>query len=309
MGAIETDLLPCEKTTQPDRTKFIGGSDASVILGINPWRTPLQLWQDKVTPRIEKIDPARQRVFDRGHRMEPYVVDLLRDETGLRIARRNERYIDKEHPFLACEIDAEAVSGENIEIKTVSPFKAADWGELGTDSIPVYYTAQAQHGLMITGAQVCIFGVLIGGDDFRIYRVERDDELIAGIRQREVAFWVDHIEPRVPPPATNAEDIARLFPRDLGTAVEANEAALIAYNAIRELTPQLTELEQQIDAHKDALRAAMGGAARLTLDGRDIATWKSQASKRFDQTAFKEAQPELFAQFTKTTESRVLRIR
>ena len=309
MGAIETDLLPCEKTTQPDRTKFIGGSDASVILGINPWRTPLQLWQDKVTPRVEKIDPARQRIFDRGHRMEPYVVDLLRDETGLRIARRNERYIDKEHPFLACEIDAEAVSGENIEIKTVSPFKAADWGELGTDSIPVYYTAQAQHGLMITGAQVCIFGVLIGGDDFRIYRVERDDELIAGIRQREVAFWVDYIEPRVPPPATNAEDIARLFPRDLGTAIEANEAALIAYNAIRELTPQLTELEQQIDAHKDALRAAMGGAARLTLDGRDIATWKSQASKRFDQAAFKEAQPELFAQFTKTTESRVLRIR
>lgn len=311
MGAVETDLLPCEKSApaQPDRTKFIGGSDASVILGINPWRTPLQLWQDKTTPRVEKVSPARQRIFDRGHRMEPYVVDLLSEETGLRIARRNERYIDKEHGFLACEIDAEAVTGENIEIKTVSPFKAADWGELGTDAIPVYYTAQAQHGLMITGAAVCVFGVLIGGDDFRVYRVERDDELIAGMRQREVAFWVDHIEPRVPPPIINAEDIARLFPKDLGTAIEANTEALIAYNAIKELSPRLVELEQQLDLHKDTLRIAMGAAARLTLDGRDLASWKSQAAKRLDQAAFKEAHPELFAQFTKTTESRVLRIR
>jgi len=294
----------------PDRTKFLGGSDAAVVLGLSPWRTPLQLWVDKTQPAMpENIDPARQRVFDRGHRMEPYVCDMLAEETGLVIVRRNERYVDAEFPFLAAEIDAEAQTRENIEIKTVSPFKAKDWGELGTDAIPVYYTAQAQHGMMVNGAAVCVFGVLIGGDDFRVYRVERDDDVIAAIRAREVAFWREHVETMIPPLARDANDVALLFPRDIGTAVEANTDALIAVNELRALTAEAGELERRIDGCKDAIKRAIGEAARLTLNGKDLATWKSQSARRFDQLAFQAAEPALFEKFIKTTESRVLRIK
>ncbi|MFU1925134.1 YqaJ viral recombinase family protein, partial [Klebsiella pneumoniae] len=73
----------------------------------------------------------------------------------LKIIGRGNRYRDQQHDFMAAEIDAEAASGENIEIKTVSPFKAKEWGEVQTDAIPVHYTAQAMHGLMVTGRQVC----------------------------------------------------------------------------------------------------------------------------------------------------------
>lgn len=295
--------------TAPDRTKFIGGSDAAVVLGISPWRTRLQLWQDKVQPRVEKIDPARQRILSRGHRLEPYVVDMLAEETGLEVLHRNCRYIDAEHPFLACEIDAEAATGQNIEIKTVSPFKAQEWGELGTDAIPVHYTAQAQHGMMIRGAASCIFGVLIGGDDFRVYEVQRDDEIIAALREAEVRFWLDHVVPAVAPEPTSGEDIARLYPHDAGTAVEADTAALIAYNELRALLAQAKDLDAQIELRKDALRTAMGPHARLLSSGTELATWKTQQANRFDQSAFKAAQPDLYAQFVKTTEMRVLRIR
>ena len=173
---------------QLDRTKYLGSSDVAAILGISPWRTPLDVYLDKVQPRINPVDPAKQKIFTRGQRMEPYVIDILSEETGLVITKRGERYRDTEHDFLAAEIDAEAESGENIEIKTVSPFKSKEWGEEHTDSVPIHYNAQAQHGLMVTGKEVCIFGVLIGGDDFRIYKVERDDETIAAIREREVDF-------------------------------------------------------------------------------------------------------------------------
>lgn len=298
------------QTTAPDRRKFIGGSDVAAILGISPWKTPLQLWQDKTQPAMpENTDPARQRVLNRGKVMEPYVVDVLARETGLQIVRRNERYIDAEFQFLACEIDAEAASGENVEIKTVSPFKAREWGDLDTDAIPVHYTAQAQHGLMITGRALCVFGVLIGGDDFRVYRVERDDDLIAALRRREVAFWRDHVEALIPPPPTDAEDVALLFPRDVGTAVEAGTEELVAFNELRALLAESGELERRIDGCKEALKRAMGEAARLTLDGRDICTWKTQGARRFDQRAFQAAHPELFEQFLKTTESRVFRLK
>lgn len=117
-----------------DRTKYIGGSDVAGILGISPWRTPLEVYLDKVQPRVKPVDPSKQKVFTRGQRMEPYVIDLLSEETGMEIVHRGNRYIHRDYDFIAAEIDAEAASGENIEIKTVSPFKAKEWGEIQTDA-------------------------------------------------------------------------------------------------------------------------------------------------------------------------------
>lgn len=298
-----------------DRRKWIGGSDASVVLGINPWRTRLDLWRDKVQPAMpENVDPDRVRVLERGKRMEPYIVDLLAAETGLAILARNERYIDPEFNFLAAEIDAEALLSErnervNVEIKTVSPFKAKDWGELGSDEIPVYYTAQAQHGLMVTARALCIFGVLIGGDDFRIYRVERDDEIIAAMRAREVAFWREHVETMTPPPASTPGDVDSLFRRDAGTSIEATPEIVTALNELRALQAEQAAVEARAEGVKSAIKAHMGEAARLTWHGRDVATWKTQQAKRFDQRAFQAANADLFDQFIRLTESRVFRLR
>lgn len=291
-----------------DRTKYIGGSDVAAILGISPWRTALDVYLDKIQPREQENDPGRQRVLSRGQRMEPYVIDLLSEETGLVIVKRGERYRDPEHDFMAAEIDAEAESGENIEIKTVSPFKAREWGEEQTDAIPLHYTAQAMHGLMVTGKQTCVFGVLIGGDDFRVYRIERDEETIAAIREQEVAFW-DRIQNLQPPEATNAADILRLFERDQGSAIEADGKIIEALNQLRVLKAQQKEIEVGIDLLSEGIKLFMQGNAVLTIDGAPVLTWKTQSSNRFDQTAFSAAHPDLFNQFKKTSESRVFRLK
>lgn len=292
-----------------DRSKFLGGSDAAAILGISPWRSPLQVWQDKTQPAMPEItDPSRLAVLNRGKRMEPYVLDLLQEETGLIVVRRNERYIDPEFGFLACEIDGESDAGENIEIKTVSPFKAKEWGEEQTDAIPVHYTAQAMHGLMVTGRDVCVFGVLIGGDDFRIYRVERDEETIAALREKEVRFWRENIEAMVPPPPATHADIEALFSRDTGGVVAADNDIARAVFELRALKTEAKDNEARTTAVMLAIKKAMGEAAVLTVDDKKAATWKTQSARRFDQKAFQAAHPDLFDQFTKTTESRVFRL-
>lgn len=292
------------------RQKYIGGSDVAGILGISPWKTPLDIYLDKVQPRLdETLDPGRERVLTRGKRMEPYVIDILQAETGLQIVRRNERYVDAEYPFLAAEIDAEAESGENIEIKTVSPFKAKEWGEQHTDEVPLHYTAQVMHGLMVLGRQVCVMGVLIGGDDFRVYRVERDDETVAAIREREIAFWREHIEARVPPEPSNVADIQTLYGRDAGTAIEASDDIVRVLSDLRNLQGQIKTMSAQADACKEAIQVFMADAAILTVAGKPAATWKSQAANRFDATAFKVAHPDLYEQFKATSESRVFRLK
>lgn len=292
-----------------DRTKFIGGSDVAAILGISPWRTALEVFWDKTTPRVEGIDPNRQRVLQRGHRMEPYVCELLAEETGLVIVERNRRFIDPEFGFIACEVDAEAESGENIEIKTVSPFKAKEWGEEHTDAIPVHYTAQAMHGLMITGRAVCVFGVLIGGDDFRVYRVERDDEIIAAMRAQEVSFWNDHILPMIPPEPKTVADISAMFTKDSGLAVEATSEIVDVLNRLRDAKAIVKEHTAIAEELEERVKLFMRDAAVLTVGSNPMATWKTQSTSRFDQTAFKAANPELFEQFKKTTESRVFRLK
>ncbi|EFR7529260.1 endonuclease [Salmonella enterica] len=286
-----------------DRTKYLGGSDVAGILGISPWRTPLEVYLDKVQPRIKPVAPSKQKVFTRGQRMEPYVIDLLSEETGLEIIHRGNRYIHRDYGFIAAEIDAEAASGENIEIKTVSPFKAKEWGEVQTDAIPVHYTAQAMHGLMVTGKQVCVFGVLIGGDDFRIYRVERDEETIQAILEKEIAFW-DRVINLNPPEATTVSDISLMFEKD----IEADGKALALFNELRDMKSRYKSLGEEIAVSEEKLKLYMQEHSILTLDGKTICTWKSQVSNRFDQKLFQVEHPELYEKFKTSTTSRVFRM-
>lgn len=291
-----------------DRSLYIGGSDAAAILGLSPWKTTLDVYLDKVVGKNEEVDASKAKIFARGKRMEPYIIDLFAEETGLVIARRGCRYQHPEYPFLCAEIDAEAESGENIEIKTVHPFASKDWGIMDTDDIPVYYAAQAMHGLMVTGKQVCIFGAMIGMDDFRTYRVDRDEDVIASLRQKEIDFW-NMVQSRTPPEPQTTSDAERLFKKDNGSTVEADENAIETILTLKELKAQKKELEAAIDGEEAKLKIAMKDASIITMSGNPLATWKCQVTNRFNQKEFQEAHPALFEQFKRQSESRVLRIK
>lgn len=283
---------------------YIGGGNIAGILGVSPYKSPLDEYL-VITQPEQALDPSREAFFKRRKALEPFAADVFEQETGLQIVARNLRYDDGEHAFLRAEIDFETSDGCNGETKTVHPLAAKDWGEPGTDDIPVYVAAQAMHGLMVTGRRAAWVHALVGLDDDRIYRIERDEDAIAAIRAHGVSFWHDHVLPLSPPPATTIDDVWRLYPRDSGRSVEADAAALADLERLHELTP----LAKEIDAIKDRLRLYMRDATVLARDGRPLATWKAQSACRFDQTAFRAAHPDLFEQFKTTTQTRVLRIK
>lgn len=292
---------------QIDRRKFIGGSDIGAILGLSPWKTALDVWNDKVQPP-KPADPARERFFTRGKRLEPIIVDMMRDELGLDIVERNRRYIDPEHAFMACEVDAETASGENVEIKTVHPFLAKKWGEEDTDQIPDVYTAQALHGLMVTGRRLCRFGVLIGADDLRTYLVERNDEAIALMRAREVQFW-HLVETMTPPPPTTLGDVESMFPNDSGRTVEVTDQSVIdAIFHLRNIKDQLKDLDARKDAAELTIKQAMGDVTVLTIGGKKACSWKTQTANRVSVKALQEQMPDIAQRFTFPSSTRVFRI-
>lgn len=265
-----------------DRNTFIGGSDAASILGVSQWKSALQLYLEKIGAAVDEVSPEKQRIFARGKRWEPVVVEMLIDELeclghDVQIIGRNQRYQDREFPFLSCELDLELlIDGEecNAEMKTVHPFAAKAWGEPGTDEIPIYYAAQSMHGLMIKPRPKCIVAALIGADDLRVHQIERDEETISAIRAKEVAFW-RRVQDRNPPDPQTADDVKWLYSKDCGEIAEADDELVRMVGELHFQKTTAKHAEAAIDRLSTQIKLAMGNAATLLYEGRRIATWKS----------------------------------
>lgn len=267
---------------QPDRTKFIGGSDVAAIHGISPWKSAFDLWLEKTSPRFEDNQNAAAK--RRGSRLEPYIRDMIEEEFGLKIVRVNQRYVDPHFPFLAAEIDAET-EDENIEIKTVHPFKAKEWGEQDTDELPVHYIAQNQHGLGVTGKKVCRVFALIG-DELKQYVVERDDETIELMRARCVEFWNSHVLPRVAPPMDFQhkdilETLKRMYPGTDGTVLDAQPEHDHWRSVYEKAVDMVGKYEGIVQGAKAHLLAEMGSACAIRFQDGKAFTRKIIKKKAF----------------------------
>lgn len=294
---------------QLDRQTYLGGSDVAAILGLSPWKTPLDVYLDKVEGAQPITDPAKIKILERGKRLEPYVLDMLCEEKNITVSARNNRYIDSEHAFLAAEIDAETEDGRNVEAKTTADFwNRKVWGEEFTDEIPVYYTAQCMHGMMIKPAPSTLLPVMLGIDDFRVYEVRRDEETIAGIRAKELDFW-QRIQDKNPPEATTVGDIERLFAKDHGSVVQASDEIVDAYKALKDLKKRIKLLEDDADDQAKLIKLFMREHQILKFGAQTLLTWKSQETTRLVPDLFRAAHPRIAQKFERTTTSRVLRLK
>lgn len=259
-----------------DRRKFIGGSDISVLLGVNPYRSVLGLWQDKTQPTRE--DGHNAAAKRRGSRLEPYVRDMIAEEHQIEITASGQRYKGTQ-PWEACEIDFEwsdAGQPRNGEIKTVHPFKRKEWGDEFTDELPLFYVAQTQWGLGITNRERCDVFALIG-DDLRRYVVQRDDELIQIMRDKAAEFWTRYVEPNVRPPIDwehklVVDELKRLYPGTDGTITTAT-AMHEHWRAVWETSQRMAKhYDSIIEGARAHLLAEMGSGSAIRFnDGREFA--------------------------------------
>jgi len=300
-----------------DRTTYLGGSDVAAILGVAPpnWnKTPFMLYQQKTGAFTEELTPAKRRILARGARWEPIVLEMAVDELtdrghDVEVVAVNQRYQDPELPFLAAEIDAELiVDGEpvNGEMKTASYFAAGDWGDYDSNEVPIYYLAQVMHGLMIQPRRRTLVAAVTGFDDRPMIRwVERDDETIAAIREREIEFW-ERLQRGEPPDPDTPADVKWCYPRDLRASIQADDALIDAHRRLKAAKASAKALEADIELLVTQIKARMGDAAMLLgPNGKPIATWKTNKDGQktdWQAVATELAAPrELIAKHTKTT--------
>lgn len=277
-----------------DRKTYIGSSDASAIVGVSPWKSSFALYQEKIGEFHEEITPEKQKIFNRGKKFEPLILEMLLEELisrghDVEEIARNERLRDPELNFLASESDMVLrVDGEVIsaEAKSVNGFAAKLWGEPETDDFPIYYQCQTMHDLMVKRRNKCVVAALIGTDDLRIHWIERDEEIIRAIRKKEVEFW-DRIQRRDPPEPTSQEDIKRLYQFDSGDVMEADDDLMALCQDLKALKDHIKQSEGSAEVLSTRIKSAMGEAALLMYCGQKLASWKS--SKNSIKTDWKSA--------------------
>lgn len=286
------------------RKRYLGASEAAAACGLSPWTTPFELWQDKTSETVTTQDSA---AMEWGRRLESVVLRKYAEDTGTAPQAPCAFRVSAEYPWMGCTPDA-LLPDRVIEVKTAGLAKAREWGEAGTDAVPMQYLLQVTHQMIVTGLRRADLPVLIGGSDYRLYQVEYDAELAALLIERERAFW-SHVEARTPPEVTTIRDAAARWPLDTGATVTASAEIADAIVRLRELEDQAKAIEADMDALSLAVRTCMADATTLAdSTGRVLATWKTQSRSQFDFQAFKAAHADLYDQFTAKHPTRVFRL-
>lgn len=281
----------------------LGCSEIAQALGVSPWGTPLELWEQK-TGRVRRPDISDDLRIKLGHRLEQVVAELYCAETGHRVARDNRSHTLPNLPLVG-NIDRRIVGAKRgLEIKTsLGKFGGADWTD-ASDGIPLHYLMQVNGYLLLTGWESWDVAALLAGPQLRIYTIQRDPEMerliIDGVRE----FW-RCVETDTPPAPVSSEDANRRWPHSSTDTKAASDSARVYIERLREIHALVADAEREAEHIELLLKTEMQDAEALADEkGRPLVTWKTSTSRRIDTAALKLAMPDIAAQYTRETQSR-----
>lgn len=295
--AIST-LEMTRKEWLKERTKGIGGSDASVVLGLNKYKTPFELWLEK-TGQSTSDSSSEAAYF--GNLLEDLVAKEFERRSGKKVRRNNFMLQHPKYPFITANIDRKVV-GEDalLECKTASAFLVNDWED---DKVPAPYLAQVQHYLGVTGYKHAYIAVLIGGQRFTWKEIERDDELIEMIFDEEIKFWKNHVEANVPP-ALDGSSAAEQFLKerykeaDPGKVIDLSFENKEKLDELQKINARIKKLQEQKREIENAIKNELKDAETGFVQGYEV-NWKSVTSNRLDTRRLRKEKPEIYDEYVK----------
>ncbi len=173
------------------RKNMIGASDAPIIMGESPWKTPYQLWLEKMD---QGGDPFETNyAMERGNRLEDIAIESFNRKMGL--AMKPKVVISENIPWMMASLDGITPCRKFIlEVKCPGN---EDHALAIAGHIPQKYYAQVQHQLAVTDLNMAYY-YSFDGEDGVVVHVNRDDEYIDKMRVEENKFYrcmVDFIAP------------------------------------------------------------------------------------------------------------------
>ena len=289
------------------RQAGIGGSDASCIAGLNPWKSAIQLYMDKKEENPQEQKSLRMEL---GNRLEGLVAELFTEATGLKVRNVNGILKNDKYPFALANIDR-AIVGEKafLECKTTNSYALKEWEE----GVPAHYEIQCLHYMAITGATHCYIAALIGNSDFIWHKIERDQETIDYLKQIEKDFWENNIEKDVVPMPDGSdaysEYLKKKYDKSNGQVIELHllENGVDKLNRYDEIVTDIKALESEKKLIEQEIQLYMEEFEVAKIGDRKV-TWKSSSRNTIDSKKLKAEMPDIAQQYMKTSTSRTFRV-
>lgn len=287
------------------RHKYIGGSDAAAVVGMNSFVSSYALWAEK-TGKVPGF--KGNLATEVGTYMEEFVAKKFAQETGKKVRNCNLSWFNDQYPWAIANIDREIVGEDaGLEIKTTSElnlkkFKNGDY--------PANYYVQIVHYLAVTGKKRWYLAVLIGNREFKWFTIERDEEEIKALMEAEKEFK-ELVDTETPPSAdgsySTADALHTIYPNstDMAIGIDSFERELDNYFRLK---AQQKELSETIDGIENRIKAHLGECA-IGEGDRYKVSWKTQSRSSFDSKQFIKDHPEMdVSQYFKTTNLRPFRV-
>jgi len=322
-----TDVISHDEWLEA-RSKGLGGSDAGSILGVNPYKGRLELWLEK-TGRVQTAFTGNEATR-LGQAFERPVAELYAQE----IAEQNLAVVSwpvllkGKHEFQLANVDflicrvsdinvhefelgkVNEYYGNELPVGTCGILEVKTTGLSGygnakgwaNNAVPESYFWQGCHYAAVTGIVDVTFVCLIGGQGIVTRDVTYTSEQLTSLEKAEAEFWAQmHSDIEPVAVGEDLDVLKNLYPKSTDEVVEADD---IVADLVREyqVTKEAVDRdEDELKRLRAQLEQVIGSASAVTYNGETLYTYKSNKdSETFDAKAFKEAYPDIAAQFTKT---------
>lgn len=291
------------------RKNGIGSSDAAAAVGLNPYKSQLELWlektgRDAALPKIDPNDEESPAYW--GNILEPIVAAHYSKRSGNRVRKINAvlQHPDPTLDFMLANIDREVIGATDVQIlecKTAGINGSRLWKE----GVPEYVVLQVQHQLAVTGKQAADVAVLLGGQHLEIHRIERDDVLIERLISLERQFW-QYVTTDTMPPVDGTDSADRalrcLYPQDNQITLDFTEDTVLSstYSDLIAVRQTIAEAEKVEAKLKQTLQQAIGAASYAHFETGAVSWKKSKDAMTVDLAKLQEDYPELLAQYATT---------
>lgn len=295
------NIIPCQPYSEEwyaARKDGIGGSDAPKAIGLSKWGTPYTLYLEKIGEGLQ-VDETWEMM--RGKGLEPALRQNYANVTGSSVMLPPGILQSNQFPFMFYNPDG--ISGDRlVELKTAQ--YGAEWGDQESDDIPHDYVIQVQHGLIVTGLNVCDVHVSIGGNKPKQFVVEADAELQQMIIEGERAFWEKVVTRTEPDPISN-EDALRRYRFAQPVSIVATGDIETHYASLKQLRADLKTMEASKEAIEVVIKSFMAeNDTLINENGGTLCTWKARkGAERVDTKALKADEPDVYERFIKVGEA------
>lgn len=298
------------------RRTLVGASEVPAIFGEaggDEYKSGFTLWAEKTGRSTEDPRDATSPASI-GHLFERPIADLYHRQNFDRGVRHIEpawTEHDDELPLLAATPDFDCFPGalgisdanrtHSLQVKNRGGYPDG-WGESGTDLVPRAVLVQVHTERTVTQLPYHDIAAMLGGNRYVQYRIHRDDEISATIRQRVAEWWRVYIDGDVQPPIAGpgaVDYFGAKFPRATTEVVRVASTVdeVTALINMGDAKSAMDVAEHQLNNAKAVLMSLIGSDRGLEAPKAGRVLWINQQGRAgISEASLRRALSEYFAQ-------------